>query len=381
MNRQVKETDGGKESAPAVPFADLTFAGQSLAGEIEAAVARVVSSRWFILGPEVEALEREFAAAMGVSHAVGVASGTDAISLILMALSVGPGDEVITSPMTAAFTALAVSRTGALPVFADVDPATLNLSPASVEERLGAKTKAILPVHLYGNPCALSELQELAEAEGAFLVEDACQAHGARYRGNPVGSFGQAGAVSFYPTKNLGALGDGGMVLTEDEEMAEKVRRLRNGGQTSRYRHEVVGMNSRLDEIQAAILRAKLPRLGEWNRRRGVLVECYREGLASTPVAPIGTNPDGESVHHLMVVRAPERDELRSFLDERGVTSLIHYPVPVHLQPAYAFLGDGVGSFPEAERAAGEIVSLPLFPSMSDGQLSRVVEAVADFYR
>ncbi|TDI38874.1 MAG: DegT/DnrJ/EryC1/StrS family aminotransferase [Acidobacteria bacterium] len=349
-----------------------------LSREIRTAIERVVSSGWYVLGPEVEAFEEEYARAIGTRYGVGVASGTDAISLSLMALDIGAGDEVVTSPLTATFTALAISRVGARPVFADVDPETLTLSPASVEERITARTRAIVPVHLYGNACAMDALLELAETQGLVVVEDACQAHGARYRDRPLGAFGRAGAFSFYPTKNLGALGDGGFITTDDEELAATLARLRNGGQKSRYVHTEVGLNSRLDEIQAAVLRAKLPHLERWNRRRRELAGRYEEGLDETELRATGVLVrDGVlSARHLFVVRTPSRDAWMERLASRGVQTLVHYPVPVHLQPAYRELGQGEGSCPVAEEAATSILSLPLYPSMSDDDVDYVVESM-----
>ncbi len=367
-------------SGAIVPFVDLKRSGAEALPAVEEAVRRVLASGWYVLGPEVTAFEQEFACTMAVSEAVGVASGTDAISLALEACGVGPGDEVLTSPLSAAFTALAITRIGARPVFVDVDPETLNLSPDEARGRITERTKAIVPVHLYGGPCDLETVGRLAREKGLRLVEDAAQAHGARFEGKPVGGFGQAGCFSFYPTKNLGALGDGGMVVTDDAALAGKVRRLRNGGQSSRYVHEVVGINSRLDEMQAAILRAKLPHLSAWNDERGRIADRYRRGLAESAVSFVDSHKDADSAHHLCVVRAPERDALVEFLDERDVQTLIHYPIPIHLQEAYRDLGQGEGSCPVAEAAAAEIVSLPLYPGILAEHVERVIASVRAFY-
>ena len=363
-------------SARTVRFNDLTICDTDLSRDIRTAIERVVSSGWYVLGPEVEAFDKEFALAIGTRYGVGVASGTDAISLSLMALGVGAGDEVVTSPLTATFTALAISRVGARPVFADVDPETLTLSPASVEERITGRTKAIVPVHLYGNACAMDPLLELAETRGLVVVEDACQAHGARYGDRPLGALAQAGAFSFYPTKNLGALGDGGFITTDDEELAASLSRLRNGGQASRYLHTEVGLNSRLDEIQAAVLRAKLPHLEKWNQRRRDLAGRYEKGLAGSELRAIGVGTNVLSARHLFVVRAPSRDAWMERLASRGIQTLVHYPVPAHLQPAYRELGQGEGSCPVAEEAASSILSLPLYPSMSDDDVDYVLQSV-----
>ena len=373
--------NNAEQPIPPIPFVDLTAQHAALAVEIRDALTRVIESGWFVLGPEVEAFEREFASMSGTAHAIGVASGTDAMTLAFLSLGVGPGDDVITSPMTATFTALAISRTGARPVFADVDPVTLNVSPRSVFEKMSTRTKALLPVHLYGSPSEMPALLELADKKGIPVVEDACQAHGATFGGRPVGGWGRAGCFSFYPTKNLGALGDGGLVTTDDQELALRIRRLRNGGQSNRYVHEEVGFNSRLDELQAAVLRAKLPHLSGWNERRRNLAAQYREALAETPLAWVEALPDTETATHLLVARAPERDRLREALSEAGVKTLIHYPVPAHLQPAYRGLGQGEGACPEAERAAQEIVSLPLYPELDEAQVERVVRAIVSFYR
>ena len=381
MAKVPSPNDKPDQPSPPVPFVDLTTQHAALAAEIRDALTRVMESGWFVLGPEVEAFEHEFASMVETAHAVGVASGTDALTLALLSLGVGPGDNVITSPMTATFTALAISRTGATPVFADVDSATLNLSPRSVSERMDPSTKALLPVHLYGNPSEMPALLELADKYSIPVVEDACQAHGATFRGRPVGGWGRAGCFSFYPTKNLGALGDAGLVTTDDEELAGRIRRLRNGGQSSRYVHEEVGFNSRLDELQAAVLRAKLPHLAAWNERRRAIAALYREALAETPLDWVDALPDTVPSAHLLVARAPDRDRLAEALSEAGVQTLIHYPVPAHLQPAYRGLGQGEGACPEAERAAREIVSLPLYPELSEAQVELVARAVVSFYR
>ncbi len=363
-------------SGRTVRFNDLRICDTDLAREVRTAIERVVSSGWYVLGPEVQAFEKEYARAAGARCGVSVASGTDAISLSLMALGVGAGDEVVTSPLTAIFTALAISRLGARPVFADVDPETLTLSPASVEERITGRTKAIVPVHLYGNACSMDPLLELAETRGLVVVEDACQAHGARYHDRPLGALGRVGAFSFYPTKNLGALGDGGFITTDDDELATTLARLRNGGQQSRYIHTEVGINSRLDEIQAAVLRAKLPHLETWNRRRRELAARYEEGLEGTELRATGVLDGVLSARHLFVVRTPSRDAWMERLASRGVQTLVHYPVPAHLQPAYRELGQGEGSCPVAEEAASSTLSLPLYPSMSDDDVDYVLESV-----
>jgi dTDP-4-amino-4,6-dideoxygalactose transaminase len=362
-----------------IPFVDLGARVAALRGELDAAIGRVLGSGWFILGPEGEAFERELAAAFGAGDAVGVASGTEAIQLALSGLGVGAGDEVVTSPLTAAFTGLAILATGARPVFADLDPETLNVSPEAVARAITPRTKALLPVHLYGHPADLDPLLALARGRGIPLVEDACQAHGARYKGRVVGALSGIGALSFYPTKNLGALGDGGAVLVNDPALAARLRRLRNGGQSDRYHHAEPGLNSRLDEMQAAILRAGLGHLDAWNERRRALATIYRKELAGVDGLGLpAEQPYARSNHHLFVVRHRRRDALMAALKERGIATLIHYPVPLHLQGAFASLGGRRGDCPVAETAADEILSLPLYPEMSDAQARAVAAAVRE---
>ena len=362
-----------------VPFVDFAAHIAPLRAEIDAALARVLDSGWLILGPEVEAFERELAQACGVKGSVAVANGTDALELGLRALGVQAGDEVVTTPLTAAFTSLAVMRLGARPVFADLDPVTLNVSPEAVARAVTPRTRAILPVHLYGHPADLSPILEIARQRDIPVLEDACQAIGAVYNGRPIGTWSGMAALSFYPTKNLGAFGDGGALLVEDETRRDRLRRLRNGGQRDRYRHEEAGVNSRLDEMQAAVLRVKLARLPAWTERRRALAALYTRELAGLPLQLPAERPYARAVHHLYVVRHPRRDALASFLKERGVATLIHYPIPLHLQPAFAELAKE-GSLPVAEAAAREILSLPLYPEMTDAQARHVVQAVRDFF-
>lgn len=360
-----------------VPFVDLRAHVTALRPELDTAVARVLASGFFILGPEGEAFERELAGSFEAADAVAVGNGTEAIQLALQAVGVGAGDEVITSPLTAAFTGLAILSLRARPVFADLDPSTLNVLPEAVRRAVTPRTKALLPVHLHGHPCDLAPMLELARERGLPLVEDACQAHGARYRGRPVGALSGIGALSFYPTKNLGALGDGGAVLVNDAGLAARLRRLRNGGQSDRYHHVEPGINSRLDEVQAAILRVKLRHLQQGNERRRALARIYLEGLDGCGVELPREQEYARTNHHLFVIRHPRRDALQAALRERGIGSLIHYPIPLHLQQAFAGCG-GPGDFPVAERAATEILSLPLFPELSDEQAQRVCVAVRE---
>jgi dTDP-4-amino-4,6-dideoxygalactose transaminase len=360
-----------------VPFHDLRPQHEGLADDLRAAVHRVLGRGWFVLGPEVEAFEAAFAAYHGAPHAVGVANGTDAVELALRAAGVGPGDEVITVAHTAVATVCAVERAGATPVLVDIDPHTFTLDVAAARAAVTPRTRAVVPVHLYGHPADLAGLTELARWAGLLLVEDCAQAHGARYRGRPVGTYGDLAAFSFYPTKNLGACGDGGAVLTRDAALAERLRRLRHYGQTDRYHHAERGVNSRLDEVQAAVLGVKLAALDRHNDARRALADRYRCGLAGVQVP--GEYPDGDAVrhvYHLYVVRHPRRDALRARLAERGVGTLVHYPVPVHRQPAYADLGYRPGSLPHTERAAREVVSLPLYPGLTAARQDQVIEAV-----
>ena len=366
-------------SAGPIPFVDFRAHVARLRPELDLALARVLDSGWFVLGPEGEAFERELARALGAQDAVAVGNGTDAIHLALRARGVGPGDEVVTSSISAAFSALAILHAGARPVFVDVDPQTLNIDPAAAARAITPRTRALLPVHLYGHPAEMDPLLALARERGLVLVEDACQAHGARYRGRPVGTLAGEqglGALSFYPTKNLGALGDGGAILVNDGATAALLRQLRNGGQRDRYRHESEGFNSRLDELQAALLRVGLRHLPAWTERRRAIAAAYDRGLEGSGVQPLGEQPYAGAVRHLYVVRHPRRDALVEALKRRGIGTLIHYPIPLHLQPAFAFLGGKRGDLPVVERASDEILSLPLYPELEDEAAARVVEAV-----
>jgi dTDP-4-amino-4,6-dideoxygalactose transaminase len=364
-----------------IPLGDLRREYARIRSGIDAAVARVLQRGWFILGEEGEAFEAEWAAYCGVSHAVGVGNGTDAIQLALRAAGIGPGDEVVVPALTAAFTALAVSMVGATPVFADVDPDSLTLAPAAFEAAIRPSTAAVIPVHLYGCPAEMESIVQIARKHNLLVLEDAAQAHGARYRGRRAGGLGDVAAFSFYPTKNLGAYGDAGALVTDDPALAEKARMLRHGGQRRTYEHEFLGVNSRLDEIQAAILRAKLQHLDAWSERRRSLAACYSAGLRDTAELALPITPDGaEHVFHLYVVRTGLRDALRDYLAGTGITTGVHYPRGVHLQPAYASLGIKEGAFPNAEAAAREILSLPIFPQLSYFEVDQVVRMVRIFF-
>jgi dTDP-4-amino-4,6-dideoxygalactose transaminase len=360
-----------------IPFNDLRPLRELLAEEVRAATERVFNGGWYILGPEVETFEAEFASYHGISHAIGVATGTDAIELALRAAGVGPGDEVITVAHTAVATVCAIERAGATPVLVDVDRDSFTMDPAAAEAAITPRTRAIVPVHLYGHPAEMQSIAALAQRHGLLLIEDCAQAHGARYRGQLVGTFGDLAAFSFYPTKNLGAYGDGGAVITRNDALATRLRRLRNYGQEQRYHAIERGMNSRLDELQAAILRVKLRHLDAHNERRREIASQYA-GLLHT-VEPPRCVPDAsgiEHVFHLYVVRHPRRDELRAALHRRGIAPQVHYPVPVHLQPAYADLGYSRGSLPVTEHLSDQILSLPLFIGLSDEQVATVACAI-----
>ena len=346
------------------------------AAAVKAAIDRVIASGWFVLGPEVEAFESEFAAASQAPYAVGVGTGTDAITLILRALDIGPGDEVITPPLSAAYSALAVMMAGARPVFADIDPERLTLDPAATEAAITSRTRAILPVHLYGQAADMRAFEAIASRHHLALVEDAAQAHLATSDGRAVGTIGVAGATSFYPTKNLGALGDGGAVITRDAQLAARIKRLRNGGQTSRYHHLEAGANSRLDELQAAILRARLPYLAGWTARRRHIAAQYRR----SPVPVSITVPrefDAGHVYHLFPVLARQREAFQAHCTKLGVETLIHYPVPIPRQPALAATSPAMA--PVADVVCSQVVSLPMYPALSDLQVAAAAEAFSTF--
>ena len=359
-----------------VPFNALTPAED--AADVKAAIDRVLSSGWFVLGPEVEAFEAEFAAASRVPHAVGVGTGTDAITLILRALDIGPGDEVVTAPLSAAFSALAIMMAGARPVFADVDPERLTLDPRNVEAALTSRTRAIMPVHLYGQAAEMRPLEALASRHNLALIEDAAQAHLATSDGRPVGTIGIAAATSFYPTKNLGAAGDGGAVLTRDAQLAARVKRLRNGGQSSRYRHDEFGVNSRLDEMQAAILRARLHYLPAWTARRRAIAARYRAALQGADIN-VPREFDSGHVYHLFPVLTAERDRFQSHMKQRGVETLIHYPLAIGRQPALAAASPAM--CPIADQLCSQVVSLPMYPGLKDSAVIIVAEAASTFGR
>jgi len=366
-------------NATPIPLLDLGPQHVPLLPAIEAKIAQIARRAGFILGPEVEAFEREFGAVCGAKHAIGVASGTDGLHLALRALGVGPGDEVIVPAFTFVASASAVVMAGARPVFANIDPDTFCLTAETAAMRITPRTKAIMPVHLYGRPADLDPILDLARARGLVVVEDACQAHGARYKGRPVGALGHAGVFSFYPTKNLGGWGDGGLVATNDDAVAERVRLLYNHGRRTTTEHLTVGYTARLDAIQAAVLRVKLPHLAAWNAERVRLARELVRRLADAPgiVLP-PPQPEG-GVWHLFIVRAPRREALKSHLARLGIFAAPYYPVAVPFQPAFAGHGHQPGDFPNAEEAAREALALPFFPGMTREQVDRVVEGVLSF--
>ena len=372
-----------------VKFVDLAAQNAEIHDEVERNFARIHAETAYIGGPAVKQFEEEFAAFLGVRHVIGVNSGTDALRLALLALGIGPGDEVITTPMTFIATVEAIVQVGARPVFVDVEPQTCNLSVAAARDYLQAGhfttvngPKAIMPVHLYGMPAAMGPMGALARQFGLHVVEDACQAHGARVvldrRWRRAGTIGAAGCFSFYPGKNLGAWGEAGAVATNDDELAEQIALLRDHGRISHYAHQVYGYNARLDALQAAVLSAKLKRLEQWNARRREIADSYRELLPGAPLPLwLPTEPaEVESVYHLFVVRSPRRDALRSALLANEIECGIHYPVPLHLQPACRALGYRAGDFPESERVADAVLSLPMHPHLKEGELERVANVV-----
>jgi dTDP-4-amino-4,6-dideoxygalactose transaminase len=384
----------GHKTATEIPMLDLGRQYATLRNEILAAVARACDSQRYILGDEVTAFEREFAALCACAETVGCASGTDALWLAMAAAGVGPGDVVITTPFSFFATASSILRAGAKPIFVDIDPETLNLDPARVEERLKAScpgTRAVMPVHLYGQCADMDGFARLAAEFKLHIIEDAAQAVGATWNGRRAGSLGLAAAFSFYPTKNLSAFGDAGAVTTNDAGLAEHMRSLRNHGGKQRYYHDEVGANSRLDSIQAAVLRVKMPHLAAWNDARRERARTYGRLITSTgltrtganataPVTLLHTLPGAHHIYHQYVIRVRERDKLRAFLRDRGIGSEIYYPIPLHLQKCFAYLGYAPGDLPEAERAALDVLALPMFAELEEDEQRHVVEAIAEFY-
>jgi dTDP-4-amino-4,6-dideoxygalactose transaminase len=359
-----------------IPMLDLKAQYRSIKPEIDAAVAQVFESGQFVLGGEVAAFEREFAEFCGAAHAVAVNSGTSALQLALIASGVGPGDEVITVPFTFVATAAVVEYVGAVPVFVDIDPRTFTMNPAAIEDAISDRTKAIIPVHVFGQTADMDPIREVAARNGLAVVEDAAQAHGARYRGVRAGALGDFGCFSFYPTKNLGAAGEGGIVVTDDEGGAEQIRALRNWGERAKYEHAIRAFNARMDALQAAVLRVKLRHLAEWTDARRRIARRYDEAFEGMGLQLPREMEYARHVYHLYTVRLADRDALQKSLAADGIGTGVHYPIPIHLQPAWADLGYAAGSFPEAERAAAEVLSLPVYPEMTDQQVEAVVGSV-----
>jgi len=369
------------DDAIKVPFIDLRAQYAALHQEIHAAIDGVLESQQFVLGPHGEALERDLAAYCDAKHAVALANGTDALTIALAACGIGPGDDVIVPAFTFVATATAVVRLGARPVFADIEPATFNLDPSEIERRLTPQTKAVMPVHLYGLPAEMETISAIAARHGLYVIEDNAQAIGARYKSARTGSLGVAAGISFYPTKNLGAFGDGGMLITNSEKLAAHVRRLRDHGQSGKYHCAEPGWNSRLDEIQAAVLRIKLQRLDDWTAARRAHAQKYNELLSGVPGITTPKSPaHSEHVYHLYTIRilgeSGRRDRVQHKLTSLGISTGAYYPTPLHLQPVFADYGHKLGSFPVSEQASAQVLSLPLFPELTNGLMERVVEAL-----
>ncbi len=365
---------------PSIPLVDLQAQYRAIKREIDEAIQRVLESGQFVLGPEVDMLEQELAAYCGTQHAVGVASGTDALELALRACGIGPGDEVLTSTFTFFATAEAILAIGAKPVFADIELATYNLDPAQLAARLTPRTKAIIPVHLYGHPCDMQPIMRLARERGLKVIEDCAQAIGARYHGKRVGSFGDASALSFFPSKNLGAYGDAGMVLTNDPAIAERVRLLRVHGSRQRYQHEAIGINSRLDELQAAILRVKLRRLDQWTAARRAHAQAYTRAIQEQKLSELvlpTEQPQCEHVYYLYCLRVPQRDAIQAALTQQGIATQVAYPAPLTAQPALALFITNADACPNATSVSHDILALPMYPELTSEHITRTINALA----
>jgi len=363
-----------------VPVLDLQAEYEKLSDEVDAALKRVCENSWFKLGPEVERLERDWAVYCEAAHCLAVNSGTSALHLALEALGVGEGDEVITTPMSFFATAEAILYTGARPVFVDIDPKSFCMDPALVEDAVTERTRALMPVHLFGHPAHIDPLLDIAARHDLFVIEDAAQAHGALYKGRKVGALGDVGAFSFYVTKNLGAYGEGGAVVTNDVGLHERMALLRNHGQSGAYAHQCVGYNYRMTGFQGAVLNVKLPHLDSWNGRRRRIAAAYADGLAETPLILPAEADYARSAWHLYVVRSERRDELKAHLAQNDVSAAVHYPVPIPDMEAIRGCGARSGALPEAHRMAAEALTLPIFPQMSDEQVSYVIETIKDFF-
>lgn len=363
-----------------IPLVDLRRQYAPLKDEILSGIGRVLDGMQLFLGENVQGLEKEFAEFCGVAHGIGVSDGTTALHIILRALGIGPGDEVITVSHTFIATAEAIQLTGAKPVFVDVNPDTCLMDVSQVEAKITPNTKAILPVHLYGQTVDMDPLLEIAKPHNLKVVEDACQAHGAKYKGHRAGSLGDAAGFSFYYSKNLGAYGEGGFITTNDPELADTMRKIRDHGSGARYHHDLIGFNGRLDEIQAVVLRAKLPHLSAWNEQRREHALLYTKLLSGSPVSTPMETADTCHVYHLYVIQAPRRDELQAWLKNTGIFTGIHYPIPIHLQASVGFLGYQKGDLPVTEEVTGNILSLPMFAELGDEEISEVAASIKRFY-
>jgi dTDP-4-amino-4,6-dideoxygalactose transaminase len=364
-----------------IPSFDMQAQIRALRPELDAAIARTLDQCSFCLGPDVAAFEKDFAKFSGANYAVGFNSGTSALHVALLLVDIKPGDEIITTPFTFVATSWAISYVGAKPVYVDIDDATCNLDPAKVERAITPRTKAIMPVHLYGQSCDLAPLVAIAKKHQLHLIEDAAQAHGATYQGKPVGTFGTAAGFSFYPGKNLGACGEAGALIMADPALAERARSLREHGARVRYYHDEIGFNYRMEGIQGAVLGVKLKHLAAWTAARRRIVARYTQQLQDLPLKLQAELPNSEGAWHLYVVRTPRRDELRAYLEKQGVGTGLHYPVPLHLQKCYESLGYKAGDLPITEAAARECLSLPLFPELTDAQIDYVVQHVKAFFQ
>ena len=368
------------EKVPPVPYFDLPAQIRSVRKDLEAAIARALDNCSFCLGPDVAQFEKDFARFIGTEHCVGFNSGTSALHVALMLLGVGAGDEVVTTPMTFVATSWAISYVGARPVYVDIDDATFNLDPKLIERAITPRTRAVMPVQLYGQPFDIDPILAICRKHKLPLVEDACQSHGAKYKGRTVGTFGEISCFSFYPGKNLGACGEGGALMTNDAKFAARARSLREHGSSVRYYHDEVGFNYRMEGIQGATLGVKLKHLERWTQRRRAIARAYDELLADTPLRLPREADHAESVWHLYVVRHPRRDELKKHLEANGVGCALHYPLPLHLQKCYASLGYKKGDFPVSEKAAAECLSLPIYAEMTDEQVRRVADVIRMFF-
>ena len=364
-----------------IPFGDLSRQYKKYKKEFDTIITSVFEKGSFILGENLDSFEKSFSNYLGINHTIGVASGTEAIYLALKALGIGPEDEVITVANTAVPTVSAIDYAGAKPVFADIEGDTFNINPFLIEEKITSSSKAIVPVHLYGNPCKMDEITKVAKKHNLYIIEDCAQCHGAKYKGKMAGTLSDLSAFSFYPSKNLGANGDAGMIVANNDELAKKLKLLRNYGFEDRYNSVIRGFNSRLDEIQAALLNFKLTLLDSWNDRRSKIAKKYMEGLKGLPIILPIIQPDTSHVFHLFVIRVKERGSFIGYLLKEGISALIHYPVPIHLQPAYSYLGYKKGELPVTEKLSEEILSLPIYPELEDNEIEYVIGKIRQFFK